>query len=95
MGRTIPSFRIATVEELKEWKEFRNGLDKSDRKVFDKCMQPVIYTILHMYVRSQLYENTANIHVGRAISSSTNMLVLVLPPTSPRQSVCSFQIFLD
>jgi hypothetical protein len=30
MGRTIPSFRIASVEELKEWKG-----DKKGRKVFD------------------------------------------------------------
>jgi hypothetical protein len=35
MGRTIPSFRIASVEELQEWKEFRQALDKSDREVFD------------------------------------------------------------
>jgi hypothetical protein len=35
MGRTIPSFRIASVEEQKEWKGFRQALDKSDRKVFD------------------------------------------------------------
>lgn len=36
MGRTIPSFRMATVEELMEWKEFRIGLDRSDMKVFDR-----------------------------------------------------------
>jgi hypothetical protein len=35
MGRTIPSFRIATAEEQKEWKEFCQALDKKDRKVFD------------------------------------------------------------
>jgi hypothetical protein len=35
MGRIIPSFRIASMEEQKEWKEFRQALDKSDRKVFD------------------------------------------------------------
>jgi hypothetical protein len=35
MGRTIPSFRIVSVEEQKEWKEFRQALDKSDRKAFD------------------------------------------------------------
>ena len=36
MGRTIPSFRIASVMEQNEWKEFRKCLDKSDRKVFDR-----------------------------------------------------------
>jgi hypothetical protein len=35
MGRTIPSFRLATTEEKKEWKEFRQSLDKKDRKTFD------------------------------------------------------------
>jgi hypothetical protein len=44
MGRTIPSFRMATVEELKEWREFRNGLDKSDRKAFDR-----MYSICHLF----------------------------------------------
>jgi len=37
MGRTIPSFRIASVIEEKEWKSFRNSLDRSDRKKFDQC----------------------------------------------------------
>jgi hypothetical protein len=36
MGRTIPSFRIALEMEKEEWKPFRNALDKSDRKKFDK-----------------------------------------------------------
>jgi hypothetical protein len=44
MGRTIPSFRIATVEERKEWKEFRRALDKKERKVFDHT-----FSICHLY----------------------------------------------
>jgi hypothetical protein len=44
MGRTIPSFRIASVEEQKEWKEFRQALHKSDRKAFDD-----MFSIAHMY----------------------------------------------
>jgi hypothetical protein len=36
MGRTIPSHRMASVEERKEWKGFRQALDKSDRKTFDE-----------------------------------------------------------
>jgi hypothetical protein len=35
MGRTIPSFRIASVMEKEEWKRFRKALDKKDRKIFD------------------------------------------------------------
>jgi len=44
MGRTIPSFRLASVEEQREWKVFRNALDKSDRKIFDE-----MFSIPHLY----------------------------------------------
>jgi hypothetical protein len=36
MGRTIPSFRIATEMERWKWKPFRQALDKKDRKIFDE-----------------------------------------------------------
>ena len=35
MGRTIPSFRIASIMEEKTGKEFREQLNKNDRKIFD------------------------------------------------------------
>lgn len=35
MGRTIPSFRIASVMEKEEWKSFRKALDRKDGKIFD------------------------------------------------------------
>ena len=44
MGRTIPSFRLASVDEEQEWKQFRRQLDKSDRKVFDN-----MFAISHLY----------------------------------------------
>jgi hypothetical protein len=44
MGRTIPSFRLASVDEEQEWKQFRKQLDKSDRKVFDN-----MFAISHLY----------------------------------------------
>ena len=44
MGRTIPSFRIASVIEEKEWKSFRNSLVKSERKIFDD-----MFGISHLY----------------------------------------------
>ncbi|MDQ6863841.1 MAG: hypothetical protein M3044_08455 [Thermoproteota archaeon] len=44
MGRTIPSFRLASVEEEREWKIFRNALDKSDRRIFDE-----MFSISHLY----------------------------------------------
>jgi hypothetical protein len=35
--------RLASVEEYKEWKEFRQALDKSDRKAFDH-----VFDIAHL-----------------------------------------------
>ena len=53
MGRTIPSFRIASMMEQKEWKVFRKSLNKSDRKVFDN-----MFDIAHLYNSACSY--TAN-----------------------------------
>ncbi|MGA9152911.1 MAG: hypothetical protein WBZ36_20225 [Candidatus Nitrosopolaris sp.] len=50
MGRTIPSFRIASVMEEKEWKPFRNSLDKADRKIFDE-----MFSIAHLYNSASSY----------------------------------------
>ena len=50
MGTTIPSFRMASVEEYKEWKEFRKALDKSDRKEFD-----TMFDIAHLYNSASSY----------------------------------------
>ena len=44
MGRTIPSFRIASIIEENEWKSFRISLDKSERKIFDD-----MFAISHLY----------------------------------------------
>jgi hypothetical protein len=44
MGRTIPSFRIASSIEEKELQTFRNSLDKSDKKIFDD-----MFSIAHLY----------------------------------------------
>ena len=38
MGRTIPSYRIATEIETSKWKPFRQALNKKDRKMFDEMM---------------------------------------------------------
>ena len=53
MGRTIPSSRIASIMEEKEWKMFRKSLNKSDRKVFDN-----MFSIAHLYNSACSY--TAN-----------------------------------
>ncbi len=45
MGRTIPSFRIAEVQEVAEWKPFRKALPKRDRIVFDQMLNAArLYT---------------------------------------------------
>ena len=36
MGRTIPSFRIALMQEEAQWKSFRDALDRKDRAVLDR-----------------------------------------------------------
>jgi hypothetical protein len=50
LGRTIPSFRIASVVEEKEWKSFRNSLDKLDRKKFDE-----MFSIARLYNSASSY----------------------------------------
>jgi hypothetical protein len=60
MGRTIHSFRIASMEEQEEeWKKFRQTLDnKSGRKVFDNIMFQlhicIIQLVLIMLLQTQL-----------------------------------------
>jgi hypothetical protein len=44
MGRTIPSYRIATEMEKAKWKPFRAMLDKNDKKLFDQMLSyPKMY----------------------------------------------------
>jgi len=79
MGRTIPSFRIASmIEEEKEWKSFRNSLDKSDRTIFDDmfaispiCITLPVLILLNMLEYSQfsyllyliIINNLCNSHI--------------------------------
>jgi hypothetical protein len=41
MGRTMPSFRLALMEEEREWKLFRSALGKQDRQEFDRMFENV------------------------------------------------------
>jgi len=46
MGRTIPSYRIASEIEILKWKPFRKLLSKQDRKIFDEMLSiPRFYTV--------------------------------------------------
>jgi hypothetical protein len=38
MGRTVPSFRLAEMQEVEEWRAFRKALPKRERKVFDQML---------------------------------------------------------
>jgi len=38
MGRTVPSYRLASEREKRKWHLFRQELDKSERKMFDEMM---------------------------------------------------------
>ena len=45
MGRTVPSSRMVLAQERKEWKPFREGLDKSEKREFDE-----MWDIAKLYV---------------------------------------------
>jgi len=46
MGRTIPSYRIASENEIRKWKPFRCLLSKKNRKIFDEMLSiPRFYTV--------------------------------------------------
>jgi hypothetical protein len=47
MGRTIPSFTLALMEEESEWRAFRNCLDRKDRGAFDE-----MFVIPKLYIFS-------------------------------------------
>jgi hypothetical protein len=68
MGRTVPSFRLVLATEKAEWKTFRNGLDKSERKEFDQmwdiprlyvsaCSNSVQLVPLHPIIISILFHH--------------------------------------
>ena len=63
MGRTIPSFTMALIEEIVGWKPFRDGLDKADRKAFDDMTDlPHLYRYI-MYVFGKSDSDSPYIHV--------------------------------
>ena len=38
MGRTVPSFRLAEMQEVEEWRAFRKALPKRERQFFDMML---------------------------------------------------------
>jgi len=65
VGRTIPSFRLALAEEEREWKSFRNALDRHDRKEFDS-----------MFADARLYISACS-YVAKPVRIQPIMLALI------------------
>lgn len=65
MGRTIPSFRISSIMEELKWKQFRNLLDKEDKKIFDE-----------MFLLARLY-NTASYQCVRPVRIQAILMSIV------------------
>jgi hypothetical protein len=68
MGRTIPSYRIASEMEIWKWRSFRKALDKRDRKKFDDMLSiPRFYNsagtmacrsiLIHVILMSIIFEH--------------------------------------
>jgi hypothetical protein len=75
MGRTIPSYRIASEMEIWKWRTFRKFLDKRDRKMFDEMLsiprlhnaagtmaaRPVLIQVILMSIIFEHYKQLAKI----------------------------------
>jgi hypothetical protein len=68
MGRTIPSYRIASEMERWKWRTFRKLLDKQDGKKFDEMFSiPRLYNaagtmscrpvLIHVILMSIIFEH--------------------------------------
>ena len=68
MGRTIPSYQIASEIEIRKWRSFRKALDKQDRKKFDEMLSiPRFYNVpgtmacrpvlIHVILMSIIFEH--------------------------------------
>ena len=74
MGRTIPSYRIASEMEIRKWRPFRKLLDKQDRKKFDDMLSiPRFYNVagtmtcrpvlIHVILMSIIFEHYKQLSV--------------------------------
>ena len=68
MGRTIPSFGVASEIEIRKWRSFRHALDKKDRRTFDEMLSlPRLYNVagamayrpivIHLILMSIIFEH--------------------------------------
>lgn len=64
MGRTIPSYRIASEMEIMKWKLFRKALDKQDKKKFDDMLSiphPVLNHVILMSIIFKHYQQLTKV----------------------------------
>ncbi len=76
MGRTIPSYRMASEWEKRKWKPFREQLEKSEKKIFDEMIyysrlynvagvgacKPVLFHPILMSIIFKHYKQINEIH---------------------------------
>jgi hypothetical protein len=71
MGRTIPSYQIASEIEIRKLRSFRKALDKQDRKKFDEMLSiPRFFNVagtmacrpvlIHVILMSIILSTTSN-----------------------------------
>ena len=88
MGRTTPSFRTALSMKKDEWKPFRDGLSKSDKKKSDEmwdiprlyvsaCSNSVQLVPLHPIIMSILFQNYKRVLNKRSRSPSCSYCSLL------------------
>ncbi|MDP9211312.1 MAG: hypothetical protein M3N27_04870 [Thermoproteota archaeon] len=65
MSRTISSFRISSIIEERKWKQFRNLLEKEDKKIFDE-----------MFLLTRLY-NAASYQCVRPVRIQSILMSIV------------------
>ena len=65
MSRTISSFRISSIIEERKWKQFRNLLEKEDKKIFDE-----------MFLLARLY-NAASYQCVRPVRIQSILMSIV------------------
>jgi len=83
MGRTIPSYRLASEREKSKWKIFREQLDKSERKMFDEMMS-----------YSRLY-NTAGVMACKPVLIQPILMSIILEHYKQLETLKKFVVIKE
>jgi hypothetical protein len=88
MGRTIPSYRIASEIVIWKWRTFRKLLDKQDRKKFDEMLsiprfynvagtmacRPVLIHVILMSIIFEHYKQLTKLATEKKLIENSNLL---------------------